>query len=644
MSRKRTIATLTAFGLAALAAAGGAWLAAGRVEGRSSEAVRRALDLAGLDWAEVQTDGLQLILTGTAPDEPARFRAITQAGEAVDPGRVIDAMDVVETGPAAAPRFSVSLLRNEAGISAIGLVPGAEGEALLGDLLEPLGTGTRVSNMVETADYETPDGWEAAIRFAVEVIEDLPRSKLVVAPGHISVTAVADSAEARTRIETALTRARPDEVTLALDIAAPRPVVTPFALRFAMPADGPPRFDACAVDSETARDRIVAAAAEVGFEGKADCVLALGVPSQSWGAAVVSGIEALSEAGGGTLTFSDADVALRGLRGVDPATFERVAAELETALPDIFSLTATLPPPEVEDGDAPTGDGPPEFTATLAPEGRVQLRGRLFDEAQEDAVLAYGRALFGVEETYIATREDEGVPEGWPVRVLAGLDALSELAQGAVVVRPSEIDVSGITGNPQAEAEISGRLAAVLGPEAALEIDVVYDEELDPALNIPTPEECETRLNAVLIEQKLSFAPGEAVIDESGEVQLEALAELLELCKRAAFEIGGHTDSQGREVMNLELSQERADAVRTALIERSVPPSQIVAVGYGEAEPVADNSTEAGREANRRITFTLLGRRELPERALVREAAAAAAEAAEEAQPDSTADPEEPSE
>ncbi|MEM8822893.1 MAG: OmpA family protein [Pseudomonadota bacterium] len=630
MSRRHIIGSLSALGLAAVASGGAAWVVADFIEMSSQTAVAERLEQAGLDWAEVQTDGLQLILTGFAPDEPARFRAITQAGLVVDPARVVDGMDVIEREATVSPRFSLELLRNETGVSVIGLVPSAGGPELLTSLMSPLiSGGVPVTNMAESVDQPIPEDWEPALRFALDVLEDLPRSKISVEPGRVSVTAVADSAEERVRLETRLTRTRPRNVTLALDIAAPRPVVAPFTLRFVIPADNTPRFEACAVDSEEARRDILAAAASVGFEGKADCVLALGTPSPSWGDAVATGIKSLGELGGGTLTVSDADVALQAQDGTNPATFERVAAELERALPDIFGLTAIMNVAAEVDGTGEAETGTPEFVATRSPEGQVQLRGRLYDEAQEMAVLSYGRALFGVDSTYLATREDTSLPQGWPIRVLAGLDALSRLASGSLVVQPDLLVIRGLTGSRQSEAEISRVLTQKLGADAVLQIDVTYQEELDPTLNIPTPEECEVALNEILVEKKLTFPPGEAIIDVTGDNQLTALREKLELCKRVAFEIGGHTDSQGREEMNENLSQERAEAVRSALIARGVPPSQLVAVGYGETQPIAENDTEEGREANRRITFTVLGNREAAPQP---QAAAPTAPASEETQ------------
>ena len=611
MSRKRTIATFAAFTFALAASAGGALVAADYLEDSSRAAVASAFGAEGLDWAEVETDGLRLVLRGTAPDEPARFRAITAAGAIVDPARVIDQMQVAPARSVTPPRFSLEILRNETGVSLIGLVPAEGGpEAIDALVAEVGGDALEVTNMVETADHPVPEDWITTLRFALTAAEELPRSKVSVAPGRVTVTAVADSDEAKHAVERELKGLKPEGVALTLDIGAPLPVIAPFTLRYAMPEAGAPRLSACAVDSAEAEARIVAALRETGFAGKADCVMGLGVPSALWGEAAALGIAALDRLGGGALTLSDADVSLVARGGVEPDLFDRVIAELETALPDLFVLSAVRPAPAQADGTGETESGPPEFVATLAPEGQVELRGKLYDDAQKAAVVSYGRGLFGVADTYIATRTDTSLPQGWPVRVLAGIDALSHLASGMAVVQPDTMILRGVTGNAEAEAEIAGLLADKLGAEAEYLIDVTYDEELDPLLSIPTPEECETELNAVLTEQKLTFAPGEPVIEAAGEGQIGRLADKLDACKRAYFEIGGHTDSQGREVMNLELSQARAEAVRNALIARGASPRQLVAEGYGETQPIADNGSEAGREANRRITFTLLGRRE----------------------------------
>lgn len=72
------------------------------------------------------------------------------------------------------------------------------------------------------------------------------------------------------------------------------------------------------------------------------------------------------------------------------------------------------------------------------------------------------------------------------------------------------------------------------------------------------------------------------------------------------MEVAGHTDSQGGEDGNRKLSQARAEAVISALGARKVLTRNLTPKGYGESQPIAENDTDKGREANRRIEFVLL--------------------------------------
>ncbi len=94
---------------------------------------------------------------------------------------------------------------------------------------------------------------------------------------------------------------------------------------------------------------------------------------------------------------------------------------------------------------------------------------------------------------------------------------------------------------------------------------------------------------------------------------MDEIAELLQLCGDIPLVIAGHTDSQGREVMNQQLSQERAQAVVDALRQRRVLTASYEVRGFGEEEPIATNDTEEGREANRRIEFKLRRPEPVPE-------------------------------
>ena len=632
MQSRATLMTGVAFVLALILSGVIAGGAATMIEKRSRSAVRIALETGEHGWAEVHADGLQVILQGTAPSEAERFRAVSMAGSIVDSARVVDNTDVEKAETIAPPAFSLQMLRNENGISLIGLVPASvDREAVLKQLQDFAGDEP-VTDMLETADYPVPPGWDEALRYGLATIGALPRAKVSLVPGQVSVQAIADSVSEKGRIETSLARRRPSDLKLDFDISAPRPVITPFTLRFLIDADGA-RFDACSADTERARDRILGAARKAGAEGTLVCTIGMGVPSPHWAEAVDMTLGALHELGAGTVTFSDADVALIAAPSVAQADFDRVVGELESNLPDVFSLKASLEkPPEAQ-------AGVPEFVAQMTPGGQVTLRGRVADERQREAVENFARARFGHGAVYGATRVDETLPAGWPVRVLAALEALDTLGEGRVNVTPDRISVSGISGDPAASDTIARVLTGRLGEGAQMALSVRYDKRLDPTLALPTGRECVTRLNGVLTSQKINFDPGSATISADGSAALEALAGAMKDCTDFRMEVGGHTDSQGREEMNLQLSQDRAQAVIRALLDRRVPVGNLSAKGYGETQPIGDNETEEGRETNRRIEFVLLDEAPVGDGTLPPATATSAAQpdaAASEAAPEET--------
>jgi OOP family OmpA-OmpF porin len=586
---------------AALLAVLAASIAVAVIERQSLRSIEARLLLEGHEWAEVSVDGLLVRLTGTAPDEATRFQAVSSASKVVDSTRVLDEIRVGPGEELAPPRFSIEILRNASDISLIGLAPQAMDRSAVLTAIAGIAEGSEIADLLETVDYPAPSGWNDALDLGLEALGLLRQTKISVSPGRVAVRALTADTDEQARVLDRLNAVAPAGLELDLDIAAPRPVVTPFTLRFVIDEQGP-RFDACTAHTEEGRAQILAAAADAGLEGEQRCRLGLGVPSPRWPLAASASIRALSRLGQGSVTLSDADITLVAGRGTTTADFDRVIGELRATLPDVFALDAVLPEPDQEDDAAQVA----EFLATRSPEGLVQLRGRIPDARLQNAVVGFARARFAGADVYPAILLDENLPIGWPKRVLAGLEALSYLDHGSVRVQPENVTIRGSTGNPDANDEIARILSDELGGAARFEIDVTYVEALDPVAALPSPEECVERINAILESRKITFAPGSAEIDTAARETIDRIAEAMKECEEVAMEIGGHTDSQGREEMNERLSQNRADAVLSALLARRVLTSNLTARGYGESEPIADNDTEEGREANRRIEFRLL--------------------------------------
>ncbi|AFJ02774.1 Outer membrane protein A precursor [Methylophaga frappieri] len=105
----------------------------------------------------------------------------------------------------------------------------------------------------------------------------------------------------------------------------------------------------------------------------------------------------------------------------------------------------------------------------------------------------------------------------------------------------------------------------------------------------------------------VNFAFDKAVLTPEAEMILDdAVAQIKDTDDVLEVRVEGHTDSVGPEAYNLNLSQRRAEAVVDYLVANGVNGSQLVPVGMGEGQPVADNSTSQGRAENRRVDFVVV--------------------------------------
>lgn len=101
----------------------------------------------------------------------------------------------------------------------------------------------------------------------------------------------------------------------------------------------------------------------------------------------------------------------------------------------------------------------------------------------------------------------------------------------------------------------------------------------------------------------IQFATGSAEILPSSESTLAKAYATLKYNPEIEVEIQGHTDNVGAAETNLKLSQERAAAVKTYLVNKGINAARITTKGFGEAKPIASNDTPEGRQTNRRIEF-----------------------------------------
>jgi outer membrane protein OmpA-like peptidoglycan-associated protein len=110
----------------------------------------------------------------------------------------------------------------------------------------------------------------------------------------------------------------------------------------------------------------------------------------------------------------------------------------------------------------------------------------------------------------------------------------------------------------------------------------------------------------LVVTEKIQFDSGRATIKKASHALLDDIFEALQ--KNASLTellIAGHTDDRGDDAKNLTLSEDRAKAVKTYLVDKGIDKKRIKGKGFGETEPIGDNATREGRDENRRVEFRI---------------------------------------
>ena len=221
--------------------------------------------------------------------------------------------------------------------------------------------------------------------------------------------------------------------------------------------------------------------------------------------------------------------------------------------------------------------------------------------------------------------KEDACPEVAGLAALNGCpDADADGITDAKDVCPTEAGLAALNGCPDADkdgvADKDDKCPSVAGPKenagcpwADTDNDGVADkDDACPEVagllsNKGCPEVTAADLDKISADAKsIYFHTGKSTFrSEDVPVKIESISSLLKQYPTAKFSIEGHTDSDGSDASNQKLSQERADVVRNALIERGLKAENLSAVGYGESKPVASNKNAAGKAKNRRTEVVL---------------------------------------
>ena len=578
-----------------------ALLLSGFVERENLKAVAPLLSEPHFEWLHVEPDGLLIELSGQAPGKVERVVALTAVRAAFKPSRIVDNITLAPVPKGGNDDFAVRLLRNGDRVQLFGEIPdGASRERIIA-VAGGSGPGSTLEDWSVLHGVEPSADWIQALEFGLRGLELVPGSNLQLSQTTATIEGRLASQGELDRVRALLEPARPPFLTLNFRVTAPRPLKVPFLFDLQM-AGGTMRLAACHAEGETDRTRILNELRMHGAVADGRCELARGTPSGDWAEAIATSLSALRSVGGGRLRIEGFNVFAAPTGSGTDAEFADRFNEMSGSLPDRFALRL-VSLAEIERRAAGLSrDVILQVEATA--ERRIELSGRASDEEAIQIIASFAKVALAPTELVINLETDPAVGVEATGRALAGLEALALLHAGKATVGDHSVEITGSSERPSIEDEVSVLLSQYL-PDSEFTVNVEYDAYIAAEPPIMDPRLCVSLATEIVESSKITFEPGSANLSAAVYPTIRQLAVVLQNCTHAQIEIGGHTDNQGREAMNLALSTRRARAVLDALLAEGVLTQNFVAVGFGESEPIADNGTEEGREQNRRIEFRL---------------------------------------
>ena len=172
----------------------------------------------------------------------------------------------------------------------------------------------------------------------------------------------------------------------------------------------------------------------------------------------------------------------------------------------------------------------------------------------------------------------------------------------------------GKGGNGALGAVIGGVVGGVAGGVIGNKMDK-QAREIETALPGAEVERVGEGIKLVLGENSVNFDFNKSSLTSEAKQNLDKLVPVFKDYADTDITIFGYTDSKGADDYNLNLSKERATSVKNYLTQRGLSSSRFVIKGMGEADPIADNDTDAGRSKNRRVEFAIVANEKMVEEA-----------------------------
>lgn len=546
-------------------------------------ALERLGDLS--DGLATVTDGT-LSVKGIAASSEAYERARRAFREEVPASVVLGPVDVT---PARAEPFVWSASFDGAAVLLAGYVPNDVVKETLAAVARAAIPNATVSDETTVASGE-PVGFAEAATFAISALGRMRQGGVMLDGLTLDMAGEARSVEDYQAIVNGVDGGLPEGLMLVASEIMPA-VVDSYGWSGRKSGDSVVLTGY--VPTLVGRDT-VAAEAESLFAGlKLDnrIRVAAGEPKMDWIGAIKFAMSQLAALESGRVELGDRTYAIEG-EARDSEAFARLVDTNARTLPASLELaSAKVSPPRAS----------PYLLSAVRRGDGVVVAGFAPSESDKADILETAERVFGGVPVVDQVSYGSGAPAGFAAAAEAAMDAAARLAGGRAEMTDTRIKVSGEVFFQSAMAEVETAVKEAIPEGYTLDLTIMTRQVGQPL----GPVQCRDRLQADLRTGRIEFEGAKASLLESSLSLLDRVAGTLLRCGGVGIEVAAHADSDGSSAQNRELTQARAETVVDYLVDAGVKREQLTAMGYGEDNPVADNATEEGKRANRRIEFAV---------------------------------------
>lgn len=552
-------------------------LARGAPIGFSDLASFATAGLPALESGTISLDGSTLSITGDAATLDGYTAELSRLAE---PPSSLTIVDIALNPPTVSP-YTWSADATETGVMLSGFAPNDAARSMILDAAASLGA---VTDSMELG-FGAPDGFADAAAALLAQMQGLDNASASITDRDLTLEGDAADSVAYDAANAFLGGLPTGFDSISGRIAPP--IADPFVTTLTKTGEGFALSGA--LPDETARAVILDALG--GAPVTDTSTVARGAPETiALGDLFTSIAGSLGDLSNATATLTGTELMVTG-----------TASSFSSASAAEAALTALATGGLSVAADITPGPASPFTFGVSVDDSAIALEGFVPSEEARDTILTDLAALYPGRNVTDGLTIADGAPEGFLEMVQASLRGLGRLAGGSLQI--SDADAT-LTGDAFHQSSVD-RIAQTISGTAPQSFNLTADiGTLDPP-NIIFPQACQIQLRRLLSGNSIRFETGSAAINALSNGLLDRMVRILQSCPNATVEIGGHTDAQGSDEANLTLSQARAEAVSAYIVDAGIPNNRLLAVGYGETDPVADNETEDGRAQNRRIEFTV---------------------------------------